>query len=354
MKIGWSAGCLLACAATLSSLAQEPGEALESTSTNSVPVLDRVFSVLSVVPITMRSVFRGEHTWEEWHDSWSENISHRVDYIDHFFGDDILNDDNRDTRLRLRLGVRFDRNHIVRLDSTINLRLELPQLRRRVQIIFDNEVEADDVTTVRDYNAAAKASPPDAGVRVMLKENKRFRLNADAGAHLAGIRSQLFGRMRARYTVPMGQWQLRLQERVELLSRDGFVEASDVIWDRQLPDNALFRIQTSVNWKDKDRGTAPSQSFTYYRILDTRTSWKAGGRGYWPETPYGGNDIYTLKIGYRRFIHSDWLLLEISPGLEFSSDHDYKVNPFIAVILEITFQRDRPLGRGNSTSFSGR
>lgn len=337
-------GAALAFMATLSSLAQPPAARQDPAPSNSIPVLDDVLKILSVVPVTLRSVFAGEHTWDEWHDAWSEDISHRVDYIDHFFGDEILKDDNRDTRLLLRTGLRFDRADIVAIKSQISVRLALPQLQRRLQIILDNGVAADEAKELRVYEKTAKESAPDAGVRYLVKDEAHLRLHLDGGIHFSST-PQLFGRVRTRYTLPLDLWQLRLQERVEWLSRDGFEQTSEIIWDRKLANKADFRIRSAVDWEDRNRGVTPEQSFTYYRILNARASCKAGVRAFWPETPYGGNDVYMLETGYRRLLYGDWLFLEVNPGLEFTHSRDYDVNPFVVVLFEVTFQRDRPLGR---------
>lgn len=335
-------GLLALCLAALATPAQDPSELRGTLPSNDAPARVEAARLLPVDPITFRSVFSGEHTWEEWHDYWSEDISHRVDYIDHFFGDEILKDDNRDTRVVMQLGFRSDRFDPVSVESRINVRVGLPQLQRRLQLILDSGSDAEDVKALRVYENAAKVSDPAAGVRYLLKDESRTRLHFDTGVHFSQS-PQVFGRARARYTLPLNLWQLRLQERVEVLHRDGFEETSEMIWDRQLPGKALFRIRSAVDWEEKNRGVTPAQSLAYYGILNARASYKIRLLGSWSETPYGGTDVYTFATGYRRIIYGDWLFLEVSPGLEFSSERDYDVNPFIAAIFEITFQRDKPL-----------
>lgn len=331
-------------------LAQTPSETPTTPSSNSVPALKDFARILTLIPVSLRSVFSGEHTWEEWHDYWSESLSQRVDYIDHFFGEQILKEDNRDTRLMLRLGLRFDRYDYVSVESEINARLSLPQLQRRLQLIFDSGSNLEEAKALRIYEDATKQSAPDTGIRYVMKEERRIRLHLDTGLHLSRT-SQFFGRIRTRYTLPLGLWQLRLQERVEWRNRDGFGQTSEMIWDRKMSDEAILRLRSAVDWAEKDRGVTPKQSLVYYRIINARASYKAGILAAWPETPHGGNDVYEIVGGYRRVIYGDWLFLEIGPGLSFEDEHEYAPNPFIAVIVEVTFQRDKPLGLENPTGF---
>ncbi len=334
-------------------LAQEPSELQAPSSSNNVSVLESIVDVLAVVPITLRSVFSGEHTWEEWHDYWSEDLSHRVDYVDHFFGDRILKDDNRDTRVMLRQGFRFYRYDNVSVESQFNVRLSLPQLQRRLQLIFDSGEDPEESKALRIYENAADASAPNTGLRYVLKEDPRMRLHFDTGIHFSRT-PQLFGRMRTRYTLPLGLWQLRLQERIEALTSDGLEQTSEIIWDRQLPEKTVLRLRSALEWEDRHRGVTPVQSFTYYRIINAWSSYKTGVLASWPETPHGGKDLYAVATGYRRLLYGDWLFLEISPGIEFAAERDYAANPYIVTMLEITFQRDKPLDAANKTSFCSR
>lgn len=291
--------------------------------------------------ILLSSVIAGHHSWEEWHDYWSASIDRKVQYVDRFFGDEIRKEDNETTRLSLRVGVKVSRDNDVELDQDVDVRLSLPNLENRLQLIVDNTLDVQEPGVAGNYREAWQDSSPDAGLRYIFFENERFRFNVDGGLRFSGS-VQAFGRVRGRYTVPFDIWEMRLSQRGEWYTSDGFKTLSDMTWSRSLPNHALFRSRSTLSWEEEEAGYAPGQSFTYFKVLDSKTSWRSVLRARWPETPDGGKAVYGNDYTYRRLIYSDWLFSEITPGYEFLEEKDYLFNPFISVVFELVFERDRP------------
>ncbi|MDA8403554.1 MAG: hypothetical protein M0Z56_05055, partial [Desulfobacteraceae bacterium] len=61
--------------------------------------------------------------WEIWHGSASTGILDAADQVDHFFGDERLEDDNQRTRLRLGIGLRWHKDDGAGLLTDARLRL---------------------------------------------------------------------------------------------------------------------------------------------------------------------------------------------------------------------------------------
>lgn len=291
--------------------------------------------------IGISSVVSGKHTWDEWHAYWSSDISGRVEYFDHFFGDDRLLDDNDDTRVVLRLGVKESSEDHLELQQNVGLRLALPNLQKKLQMVVDNVYDIDEPTEDGNTGRAIRKSSPDTGLRYIFFTDERIRLNADVGVRLTNP-VQVFGRLRGSYTVPFKRWQLRLTQRIEDYSSDGFKESSAMVWTRELGDGDLISSRSALGWQENRRGIEPQQSFTYYDVLSSASSWKTTLRADWPETPSGGLAVYGLEATYRRLLHSDWLFGEITPGFEFIEEKDYVFNPFLLVMFEIVFEKDPP------------
>jgi hypothetical protein len=149
--------------------------------------------------------------WDVWHESASKGILDATDRVDHFFGDERLDDENRYTRLRLGMGLGWDKNDGASLLTLVRLRLSLPQLKNRFQIVVDDAFEADEPDKGSAISEAAKDSEPDAALRYILKHDERRRLTTDVGVRLSSP-SQAFGRLRGSIMLPFSIWELRLSQ----------------------------------------------------------------------------------------------------------------------------------------------
>lgn len=280
---------------------------------------------------------------DAWQKRIEQSIESSVEYFDRFFGEERLKDDNRSTRVQFRLGLKVDRLDRFTLKQDLSARLALPRMQNRVQVFFDDLFDVDRPFERDAIETQVRESESDTGLRYVLKEDARFRVNTDAGLRL-GSEPQAFGRVRGRYIIPRDEWELRFTQRLFWFTRDGFGEDSAMDWSRQLADGALFRSQSVVGWTEDRPGVMPRQVFSYYRVINPRSSWRTSLRAEWPESPGGDYAIYGEEVTYRRLIYSDWLFAEITPGLEWVSESSFGWNPFVFFMFEVNFEKaDRPM-----------
>lgn len=205
---------------------------------------------------------------------------------------------------------------------------------------MDDSFEADEPDKGSVIAEAAKDSEPDAALRYILKHDERRRLTSDLGVRLSSP-SQVFGRLRGRIILPFPIWELRLSQSAAWFTDDGVTETSELRWSRLLWTDWLFRAISRVTWEENNNGVTPAQSFSLFRELTTHRGYRLGASGEWPETPHAHEAKYTTEFTYRQLLHSRWLFLEITPGLEFPQQRDYECTPYINFKIEIVFDEDR-------------
>lgn len=277
--------------------------------------------------------------WESWHDRMSTRIGTVVERMDRFFGDERLEDDNRGTRIKLGIGPRYHQEDGASTVTDINARFALPNLEERFHLIVDDSFEADESDNVSNLSEAAKDSEPDTALRYILRQTDHRRLNADVGVRFSSP-SQLFGRLRGRYTAPWTLWELRLTQTVYWFTEDGFVETSEMRWTRAMGPDWLLRFSTRLTWEETEDGVRPGQSVTVFKKLTQRRGYSFGVSGSWPETPHTREAVYRADFTYRQLLHSNWLFFEISPGVEFRQKHRYSTDPYIQFTVSIVFDED--------------
>ncbi len=266
--------------------------------------------------------------------SISKQFLQLMDRVDRFFGDERIEDDARGSHLRFGIGFRWDRAEGESLLTRFRSRLDLPKTEHRLQLVLDNLTETGDPRGSNPLDDTVDSSHPDVGVRLIAKETWRVRLSTDLGAKLGGG-LQGFGRIRFRYLVPIGRWELRLTEAAEWYSSDGWGASSEIRWGRMLSDGWLFRSLTRLKWEEQSDGVTPAQAFHWLRVLPE------SGRGHrislsaeWPRTPTGGQSSYSIEYAYRRRLGRPWLLIEIAPGITFREARDFEPDPCVQIMLE--------------------
>lgn len=269
--------------------------------------------------------------WENSHAALSGGIVQMVERIDRLFGDERLDDDG-ETRLRLRVGLRYTRQDEWSFKSSLRARLDLPQLEQRLQFIIDDDVE-DESGRVGE---AFRDSRPDAALRFLFDESARHRSSVDAGMRLSGP-TQAFVRWRGRLVLTPGDWDLRLIQTVAWFTATGPAQTSEMRWTRALPARWWFRSASRLEWEEKVSGVTLHQALFFGRELSSRRAFRWELSGTWPETPHPRETIYAVEFTYRQLLHQDWLYGELAPTLSFHQTHDYRTNPGMAVRLEVLF-----------------
>jgi len=272
--------------------------------------------------------------WDSRHQFYSSRFTSTIDGIDRFFGDERLIEDNQRSRLTLGIGLRLDRNDGLSLVSGLRLRLVMPRLEQRLQLVLDDDLGVDEPGDEQALIDAVRETRPDAGVRYIFKEEERMRISGDIGVRTSDP-FQLFGRGRWRMTIPFDYWELRLSETVYWFTEDGWLETTDMSWSRPVTGLWLFRSSSSLRWEELRHGITPGQAFSLTHPLSFRRAFRFYISGTWPESPHTREANYVFGAVYRQRIHRDWLFMEISPSLEFPQADDYAINPIVELKFEI-------------------
>jgi len=273
--------------------------------------------------------------WERVHTKWSANIVNYVDSMDRFFSDDHVYEGGKDTRIRLSVGIRLKEGRDPDLIRKIKVRLSLPRTSDRLMLIFDDLVDSDDPAGPSDTFTDTSESHPNAGVRYILKKKERTELDADAGVRLGGT-SQIYLRLRGtrQFTIT-DKLDFRWINTVTWYSSDGWVGKTEGQFNRKISDDLLFRSSTEVEIKEERSGVRPSQRFSLFKSYSHRRAVRYDIGGTWPETPDPEDTRYYTTVSFRRLLHSNWLYMEVEPGVEFTQEHDYAPRLSISVKFDI-------------------
>jgi len=179
------------------------------------------------------------------HLHYSERLAEAIDRLDRFFGDDRVVEDNRQSSLLLGIGLRHDGKQGTSLVSDLRLRMVMPRLKERLQLVLDDGLEVDEPENEQAIIDAGRETRP--ALRYILSQDRKSRISADLGIR-TGSPYQLFGRGRWRLALPIGCWETRLSETIYWLTDDGRCLTTDLRLTRPVGE-WYFRSSSRMTWE---------------------------------------------------------------------------------------------------------
>lgn len=261
------------------------------------------------------------------------------EWIDSFFDDGRFNEEENASRATLKLAVGYSKNDDVEIQPRLNVRLKLPKLSSRANLILEAAEDSDfDDEDSPDNNFSDDHSDDDGGefrvaLRWFLTESDTSNVAFDAG----GSWNYLYGSFRLRTLQEFGDWQGRFTNRLRWYTDDGWENRATYDLEKRINDDFFFRATSKFNYYEEEDGFPHSQHFRLYQVLSSIQAISYETAFYMETEPsYKLSDLQ-LIFKYRQRFLRDWLMLEISPRATFPEKYDRDFNPGIFFTLEASF-----------------
>jgi len=282
--------------------------------------------------------------WDRSHEAMTTGFNETIERLDRLFGDERLDEDTRDSWLRTRVGLRQSEREGLSMETRIRLRLVMPQLERRLQLVVDEISSGGEGDASGALAESARASETDAALRLNFGEGLQRLFSFDVGARASG--PQAFLRSRFRLTSMVGDWELRLTETATYFSSEGLESVTEARWT--LPfgerDRWLFRSTSQAIWEEERRsGVTPFQSVSLIRELSERRAYRVELSGLWPEAPHTREANYAAEFTYRQRLHRWWLFGEAMAGVEFPQIDGHEPGFLAALRFEVILGQYRQI-----------
>ena len=269
------------------------------------------------------------------------------EWIDSFFDDGRFTEEENESRATLKLSMGYSENDDIEIQPRLDVRLKLPKLSSRAQLILEAAEDSDfDVDDSPSNSFSDDHSDKDGGefraaLRWFLKEGETYNVAVDAG----GSWDYLYGSVRFRSLQDLGSWQGRFTNRLRWYTDDGWENRAAYDLEQPFGDDFFFRSTTKINYYENEDGLPHSQQFKLYQVLSAIRAVSYETAFYMETEPsYKLSDLQVI-LKYRQRFYRDWLMLEVSPRISFPEDHDRDANPGLFFTLEASF--------GNNASEEG-
>lgn len=274
--------------------------------------------------------------FDSYRDTTSRQVTHFANWVDNFFADDRIYDEEQGSYIKLNLLKTYFENDRAQYDTQIKARLDIPKTQKRMQLFIESIDEDEDDTEQTTIDETAERQEQSIGLQFMRPDSRLWKITTITGVR---FRSGLdpFIRFRFRRSINDGTWSYRITENIFWYSSDGAGETTQLDIDHSLTKKLLFRATTKATWRHATHSFDLGQDLTLFQKINSHKSlaYQTGYRATMAAHPSTTDYFYSIR--YRQQIHSNWLFMDITPRIHHPEENNFKPLRSITLKLEIVF-----------------
>jgi len=245
---------------------------------------------------------------------------------------------------RINLKNRTEEGFDNTFESDLKLRLDLPNSKRKLKLIFDSD--PDDFEPLneknRDINTGSdsleeKKDEAIAGIQIDGQQFGRWK-----SKYQTGVRFKLpidpFLRARFQRRDKLSTfWESKIEQRFFYFKSRGFGSDTSIDFIRPLEKERLIKISSELQFLDTEDEWEISQTASYYTPFRSKATLQHQLGISALSNPNYNVDDYWYRIIWRRGLYKNWLFGKIVPEMNFSRENDFSGAASILFELEIFF-----------------
>ena len=292
-----------------------------------------------------------EPTVDAMHRGISSGVLATARWLDDFFSDPRVESEETKSRVKIRFSLFAEEGEDIEYDVRAGVRLDLPILENRLQLLIAGDPEDDDdfqAITGREGAPAELAEDEEnlsIALRYFLKRAVKRNVSVRSGVRFRSGMPHLYLEPRYRQSVPMDDWLFRFTQRIIGIT-DGTVRAKTIFdFERELRHKMFFRFTAEGTWDKDEHGYFYTIGPSVFKRLSPRRVIVYGWANSFVTHPNHRLESVVLSVRYRQQIWRDWLFYEVVPQLAFPREENFDVTPGIMLRLETVFGYYRRLPR---------
>ena len=284
----------------------------------------------------------GPEDIEAAHRGVSEGLLGTAEWIDSFFVDErVIEEENR-TRFRVGVSGAFRTNGDTEFDSDFDLRLRLPQTEDKLRVLIlgssDDDEPRETRTRPRGTEFTRRTGSGLAGaLQYFFSATERRSISVTSGLRISRFEPQVFAGPRYRETIDLDSWTFRFTQALRWYSDDGWESRTILDFERPLWGDLFLRITPDGTWSEDEDGYFYGLNFSVFQPLSERRAVEYQWNNDFETRPDNHLELTALRVRYRQRIWRDWLIVEVAPELRFPHDEDYEPVPGIVLGFDVIF-----------------
>ena len=262
-------------------------------------------------------------------------------WLDSHFEDGISLPEKNKSRGTLKFAFGYSRHDHLELKPRLSLRLRLPRLSRRANLLLDGSDNSDFNVDQNPISSRRSNDDNDKGqwrlaLRYFLEDRDQFKVSLSGGLSWG----YLYGGVKLRATHDINKWMGRFSNRLRYYTDDGWENRASYELERELSEKYYFRSTTGIDILEHEEGIPHYQRFSLFQVLGPISTMTYETGIYFDSEPSHEVTDIQFVAKYRQRFFRDWLVLEVSPRISFPAEYNRKVNPGIVFTFMATFGYD--------------
>lgn len=275
-----------------------------------------------------------DYLWlDNMHRSIADSVKVSAQWFDDFFAEDnMTEEENAIGQARIRLGWEPRSRELNDFEARIRLRVRLPKLKNRVDLIL-SDYEEDGID-----DKVRAGRPDDANRQDRFSLALRFKPKRDSGfSHRIGLgrRFQLFAKSRYRTQFHFtDSTDLRWESSVYYYNRDHFGADTRFTFDYQADKNSIYRFSNGFFYRDRSNDWLWQHSWQYFGQRNEKTAVIYGLYLEGLSRPNYRIEEYLTSVRWRQNALREWLFYEVEPFILWRRDESFSASYGIALRVE--------------------
>jgi hypothetical protein len=287
----------------------------------------------------------GPEDIDEAHREISERLLGTADWLDSFFVDERIEEEETRARLRLSLSALVREGEDVDVDPRIDLRLTLPNTRDRLRLLVFGDPD-DGAGAAGARRGVGRDAPFErrtsdrltTALQYFITATDERNISARAGLRFRSLSPVFFVGPRYRETIELDSWTLRLTQSARWFSDDGWDVPTVIDFERELfDDRFFFRATPYGTWFEDEDGYFYGLNFNLFQPFSPRRAVEYEWNNAFQTRPSNRLEETLVRVRYRQVVWRDWLVVEVAPELSFPRDRDFEPTPGILLGFDVIF-----------------
>lgn len=272
----------------------------------------------------------------------SSSVEAMARSMDQFFVDDKIFYESSGSYLRLRYSQIFEERGKTRSVNQVSFKLRLPNTEKRFKIFFESAKKNDpyNVTTQTEKSEKRAEEQGDYVLGLSAESGERFgwKYRPTIGADFDGSLDP-FVKFKFSREDKAGLWTISWDETPFWYDSLGWGVDSNLVFNRKIDDNNLFRSSTFAGWKAQTEMFDLSQVFAIFHTINSKKAISFYSGVYGISEPKITTTEFLLGSIYRENLHKDYFFLEIEPQIRYQRINRFKPEHSIVFRFELLFEK---------------
>lgn len=260
----------------------------------------------------------------------------------YFAGEDYDGEDN-ESYFKVGVANRWIEGGDYEPELDYKFRVDLPATKRRYRLVLSYR-DDDDKSLEERSRPSSEVLPPDeqsffAGlVKQMKSESGRWEGKITGGIKVKVPPDPFIRASTKRYFDTGEVWSTQVRSGVQWFNSDGFRWEADLIFERLVAFDLLFRPRTSLDWREENDTLEFGQTFTLYQELSQTQAIEYQLGAFGSSMSRARMNTYYISASYRHNLYKELLYMQVIPELAFERENNFTDTASITLAFQLFFR----------------